>query len=167
MIKTVKGIFRSVAFIVFVTFVLAIPQCATAQEGAIPSPQQTTEERLTTPGPVDMQLVWDYVIYEFGNPNVSSPVIIFEANIDGSVFHIQAVTTGANEFGEPSIFHVDIPLEAFLPGGAKSDLFQFIWFCSVIDIDPEIGCLITNAMFIFAYDADQHTLLAWPERIEK
>jgi hypothetical protein len=152
----------------FVAFVFAIPQCAGAQEGAVPSPQQTIEERLTTPGPVDMQLVWDYVIYEFGDPNVADSVIIFEADIDGSLFHIQAIT-GGNEFDEPGIFHVDLPLEVFSPGGAKSndDLFQFIWFCRVIDTDPEIGCLITNAMFIFAYDADQHTLLAWPERIEK
>lgn len=165
MFKTVKDLLGVVGLIAVIMLALAIPNCANAQEGAMPAPQQTIEEHLTTPGPVDMQLIWDYVIYEFGTPNVAGPVIMFEAGIDGSVFHIQAIT-GADESGEPGIFHADIPLEAFSPAGARSNdrLFQFIWFCSITDTDPEIGCLITNAMFIFAYDGDQHALLAWPER---
>lgn len=166
MFKTVKDLLGVIGLIAVVILVLALPNCAGAQEGVVPMEQQTIEELLTVPGPVSMNMVWDYVIYEFGDPNVAGPVILFEANIDGAVFHIQAMT-GADESGEPGLFHVDIPLEVFSPGGAISNdgLFQFIWFCSTIDIDPEIGCLITDAMFIFAYDGDQRALLAWPERM--
>jgi hypothetical protein len=169
MFKNIKEALSLVGLVLVIALTLSISNCAGAQEGVVPTQQQTIEELLTVPGPVNMNLVWDYVIYEFGDPNVAGPVVMFEAGIDGQVFHIQAITSATDESGEPGLFHVDIPLEAFSPGGAVSNdgLFQFIWFCSTIDTDPEIGCLITNAMFIFAYDGDQRALLAWPERMTR
>jgi hypothetical protein len=166
MFKTVKDLLGVIGLVAIIVLVLAIPNCAGAQEGVVPLQQPSIEELLTTPGPVDMSLVWEYIVYEFGDPHVAGPILLFEAGIDGPVYHIQAIQA-SEEFEEPGIFHADIPLEAFAPGGAVSNdgLFQFIWFCSIEDIDPEIGCLITDAMFAFAYDGVQRALLAWPERI--
>ena len=120
-----------------------------------------------------MFMVWEYVVSEFGDPNVASPVVVFEAGIDEvgieqPIFHIQAII-GAEGGRAPNIIHFDVPLDAFSSGGARSNdgLFEFIWFCRNTDIDPEVGCPITNAEFVFAYDRDERALLGWPERISQ
>ena len=167
--QKIRTVLSYVVLAAFAAGALTLASCleeAEAQQGIIPNPAPTLEEQLSsTDGPINMELVWDYIIAEFGNPQTVSRVLIFDVGVpDGdSVFHIQI----AAESGE-SIIHVDVPLEEMTYGGAISNdrLFHFIWFCNNEDLEEDRkGCPLLLASWIIAYDVEARTAFRWPERI--
>lgn len=143
-------------------------QCSTpafAQQGIIQVPEPTIEEQLSVEGPIDMNMVWDYIKYAFGDPFTAPGVLIFEADttVDGDLFHIQIADANGN------VWHVDVELDEMSPGGATSDdgLFRFFWFCYNEDIkDSLIGCTLPLASWVVGYDAEMRIAFRWPRRIQ-
>lgn len=154
--------------VLFVSLAMVVSTCgsdAEAQEGVIPTPEQTIEERLSITGPITMDLVWDYIIAEFGEPLVKTEILVFDAGAypDEGIFHLQS----ASADGEG--FHMDIPLDVMAPGGAitNDEMFHFIWFCQIADIeDPLVGCTLPLAEWVVAYDVEGRAVLVWNERIQ-
>jgi len=169
MYNSFKEGLRWFGLIAVVALALMAANCedqAYAQEGVIPNQELTIEEQLSkSDGPVDLGLVWDYLISAFGDPYTAEDVVIFDVGIvdENDVFHIQLVARNGAQW------HKDIPLDNVSVGGAMSDdgTLQFIWFCDDENIeDPLVGCTPPLATWVIGYDFDIHVVFRWPERIQ-
>lgn len=168
-----RGAADSLKFFGLLVFVLmalflsdsCAPSPVFAQQGVIPTPEQTIEEILSTTGTISMSMVWDYVIASFGQPYTAEDVILFDVGVpeNGTVFHIQMVDKRG------AVLHVDVPLSEISPGGATAadGTFQFIWFCYNEDTTEDGGCTLLLASWVIAYDTNKQMAYRWPERIQQ